>query len=136
MMTMILNIAPDLETQIRHAAAKAGVTPDTYVANLLEQHLRRTGSEAINLSETETGLLQQINLGLSQATWQLHHELINKRRAETLTPAEQKQLIEITDELEMANARRMSALVKLAQHRQISLEALMDELGIKTPTYD
>lgn len=135
-MTMILNITPDLETQVRHAAEKAGVAPDTYVANLLEQHLRRIGSEAINLSEAETALLQQINLGLSQATWQQYHELVKKRRAETLTPAEQKQLIEITDKLEMGNARRMFALVKLAQYRQVSLEALMDDLGISAPTYD
>jgi hypothetical protein len=135
-MPMILNIAPDLETEIKQAAAKAGVAPDVYVANLLEQHLRRTGNKVINLSETETGLLQQINLGLSQSTWQHYHELIKKRRAETLTPDEQKQLIEITDELERANARRMSALVKLAQYRQIPLEALIAELGIKAPPYD
>ena len=135
-MTMILNIAPDLETQVRQAAEKAGVTPDAYVANLLERHLRSPGSEASNLSETETRLLQQINLGLSQSTWQHYHELIKKRRAETLTPDEHKHLIEITNKLEIANAHRMSALVKLAQHRQIPLEALMDELGIKAPPYD
>lgn len=79
-MTMILNIAPDLETEIRQAAAKAGVAPDTYVANLIEQHLRRTASEVINLSELETELMQQINLGLSQASWQQYHELNKKRR--------------------------------------------------------
>lgn len=135
-MSMTLNIAPELETQVRHAAAKAGVAPEAYIAHILEQHLHRTGSQAINLSETEAELLEQINLGLSQATWRLYHELIKKRRAETLTPGEQKQLIEITDELEIANARRLSALVKLAQYRQLPLDVLMDDLGIRAPTYD
>lgn len=137
-MSITLNITPDLETRVRQAAAKAGVEPDTYIADILEQylHVQQAGSKATGLSKTETALLQQINLGLSQETWRRYHELIEKRRAETLTPDEQKALIEITDEIERANARRISALVELAQYRQTSLDALMDKLGIKAPTYE
>ena len=119
-MTITLNITPDLETRLRQAAAQAGVAPDTYIANILEQYLhpQQAHREVTGLSKAEARLLQQINLGLSQETWQLYHELIAKRQAETLTPAEQKALIEITDEIESANVRRISALVELAQHRQ------------------
>jgi hypothetical protein len=131
----MLDITPDLETQIRQAAAKAGVEPDTYITNILEQHLGREDREGASLSNTETELLQQINLGLPQETWQHYHQLIAKRRSETLSPVEQETLIRLTDEIEIANAHRMSALVRLAQYRETSLEALMDELGIKPPTY-
>lgn len=135
--TMItLEIAPDLETQVRQAAAKAGVAPDIYVVNILEQYLRKVGSESTSLTTAETVLLQQINLGLTPETWQRYHQLIAKRRSETLSLAEQETLIQITDELETANARRISALIKLAQYRQVSLDELMDELGIKSPVYD
>jgi hypothetical protein len=135
-MTITLDIAPDLETQIRQAAAKAGIEPDTYITNILEQHLRSVDLEAANFSNEEADLLQQINLGLSPETWQHYHYLIAKRRSETLSPTEQETLIQITNEIELANARRISALVKLAQYRQTSLEKLMEELGIKPPTYD
>ena len=100
-----------------------------------EQPLSRADHEATSLSNIETELLQQINLGLTQETWQQYHQLIAKRRSETLSPVEQETLIRITDDIEIANARRMSALVKLAQYRQTSLEALMNELGIRIPTH-
>jgi hypothetical protein len=103
--------------------------------SVFEQHLSWEDQEAASFSNTETELLQQINLGLSQETWQQYHQLIAKRRSETLLPVEQETLIRITDEIEITNARRMSALVKLAQYRETSLETLMDELGIKAPTY-
>src|SRR5262245_66029507 len=123
-MTIMRDITPDLEIQIRQAAAKAGVEPDTYITNVLEQHLSQTDREDVSLSNTETDLLQQINLGLSEETWQQYHLLLAKRRSEMLSPVEQERLIQITDEIEIANARRMSALVKLAQYRETSLEVL------------
>ena len=86
--TIVLDITPDLETQIRQAAAKAGVEPDTYITNILEQHLSREDRQGANLSNTETDLLQQINLGLTQETWQQYHQFIAKRRSETLSPVE------------------------------------------------
>jgi hypothetical protein len=87
------------------------------------------------LSRTETVLLQQIELGLSQETWQRYHELIDKRRAEALSRAEQQELISLSDRLEIANARRMGYLAELARLRRIPLPSLMDELGIQAPSY-
>jgi pantothenate kinase len=72
---------------------------------------------------------------LSQNTWQRYHHLIDKREAETLTASEQTELITISDQIEMANARRMESLVKLAQLRQTSLEELMSRLGLMGQQY-
>lgn len=80
----------------------------------------------------ESDLLKEINLGLSPENWAEYHTLIAKRQAETLTAAEQQQLIEISDRLEVANVRRMKALIELSNLRGRSVDALMQELGIST----
>lgn len=78
----------------------------------------------------ESDLLKQINLGVSAETWSQYHILIGKRQTETLTDGEQQQLIEISDRLEVANVRRMRALIELSDLREQSLSTVMQELGI------
>ncbi len=78
----------------------------------------------------ESDLLKEINLGVSTDTWAEYHRLIAKRQAEILTDVEQEQLIEISDSLEVANVRRMKALIELANMRGQSLDTVMQELGI------
>jgi hypothetical protein len=78
----------------------------------------------------ESDLLKEINLGVSADTWAEYHLLIAKRQAETLTEEEQQQLIGISDRLEVANVRRMKALIELANLRGQSLSRVMQELGI------
>jgi len=56
--------------------------------------------------------------------------LKQKRRAETLTEAEHQTLIEISNQVEEANARRIKSLVQLAALRNVSLETLMADLQI------
>jgi hypothetical protein len=78
----------------------------------------------------ESDLLKEINLGVSTDTWAKYHTLIAKRQAETLTDEEQQQLIGISDRLEIANVRRMRALIELSDLRGQSLSTVMQELGI------
>jgi hypothetical protein len=78
----------------------------------------------------ESELLKEINLGVSADTWNEYHILIAKRQAEILTEAEQQQLIEISDRLEVANVRRMKALIELSNLRGQSLATVMQDLGI------
>jgi hypothetical protein len=78
----------------------------------------------------ESDLLKEINLGVSTDTWAEYHTLIAKRQAETLTETERHQLISISDRLEVANVRRMKALIELANLRGQSLAVVMQELGI------
>jgi hypothetical protein len=85
------------------------------------------------LSKKESQLLENINAGLSQETWQRYRALIEKRRDENLTSDEHKELIQISDHLEQLNVRRMEHLVELAQLRNLPVRALMKQLGI-TPT--
>jgi wyosine [tRNA(Phe)-imidazoG37] synthetase (radical SAM superfamily) len=100
-----------------------------------EERLRQKQKLVLRLSSRETELLREINRGLSQEEWQRYRELVAKRRSETLTSAEQTALIALTDQIEEANVCRIERLIELAGLRNTSLEALMDQLGIKTPAY-
>jgi hypothetical protein len=57
-------------------------------------------------------MLLQINQSLSGITWAWYHELVAKRKAETLTKNEQQELFDLTDQIEIANAQRISYLVE------------------------
>lgn len=135
-MTISLEIAPELENQLRQTAAKNGTTLESYLTELIQRDLRSCEEIGINLPKTEAELLAQINLGLSEEMWQKYHLLLDKRRAEILEPNEQQELIEISDRIEQANAKRIAALAKLSQIRGVEIGILMEELGIKTPSYE
>ncbi|MCB8943513.1 MAG: hypothetical protein H6658_07140 [Ardenticatenaceae bacterium] len=132
-MTITLQITPELEGKVRMAASRVGVSPDVYVTKIIKQYVDEPEQTADG--ETETTLLQQINIGLTPELWQQYHQLIEKRQAEQLTPAEQRTLINLSDQIEIANVQRMKALIQLSQLRQMSLDDLMDTLGIKPLAY-
>lgn len=134
-MAIILDIAPELEAVVQSAAAKQGMTPDKYITGILKEYLQNTKAVPVHLSPLEAGLLEQINLGITEETWRRYHMLIEKRRAEQLAPGEQEILIQISNEIEKANARRIEALIQLAKLRHVSLDVLMNQLGIKRPSY-
>lgn len=103
---------------------------ERFVAKVLAmQAQRRTQT----LPAREAELLRQINLGIMPATWQRYDELKAKRRAAMLSEGEHAELIEIGDQIELANARRITALSQLASLRNTSVDALMAELGIQQP---
>lgn len=81
----------------------------------------------------ESELLQQINQGLPAKLQQHYDELTAKLQAETISPTEHQMLLALIDQIELTNAERMKALIELAQLRNVSLEALMNQLGIHPP---
>lgn len=127
MTAIILNLSPDLEQKLRSEAAKAGIDPDSYAINALQERLQPSSTPK---KVTETDLLQQINIGFSAETWTLYHTLISKRHAETLSPEEHQHLIQLSDRLEKLNAVRIQALIQLANLRNQPLSELMETLGI------
>jgi len=137
MAAVTLEITPDLETRLRREAAREGLDPQGYILSTLRQHLTGARRAAVpRLTAAEANLLQEINRGLSAETWQHYNELKEKRRAEKLTAAEQAELIALSDRIEEMNVRRMASVIQLARLRQTSVDDLMDDLGIKSPTYE
>jgi len=137
-MTIILEVAPELENQIKQAAAKVGLSPDAYILESVTQRLQPTQhrpSSVKRLSKREATLLQKINQSLSQMEWRRYQELIGKRQTEILTPEEQGELIGLSDYLEEANVKRIEAIAQLAALRKTTVPSLMMALGLKPATY-
>ncbi len=128
-MVLTLEVQPELEDELRHAAGLSGLDTSSFVLNLLREHLRRGQNAPEDMSEKE--LLAEINRGLSAAEWERYKKLIDRRRAETLTSEEHAELIATTDRLEEANVLRVQCLAELARRRRVTISELMDELGIK-----
>ena len=81
----------------------------------------------------ESAPLLSISGRLPEQVQARYDELIEKRWDETLTPDEHRELLELTEAIEIANAKRIEVLAHLARLRQISLPDLMDEWGLKPP---
>jgi len=90
---------------------------------------------APSLSKDETELLQQINCGLPADIRQRYDELNAKLHDETITPQGHEELLTLIDRIELADAERMQRLVALAQIRGVSVDTLMEQLGIRRTTY-
>ncbi len=91
---------------------------------------------APRLSAAETELLLKINQGFAPAPQQRYDELLEKRDARTLTPAEYQELLDLTDQVEAFNVERVQAMADLARLRQVSLPEVMRQLGLDTPAYE
>ena len=131
-MMITLDLTSELADEIQNVAKQAGIQFDKYVVSILKRHLYK---RTISVPEPETELLQQINLGLSEPTWQHYYLLREKLEKHIMQPDEQQELIGITDQMEKANVRRMKALFKLAKVRNTTVEALMDDLKVQPPAY-
>lgn len=129
-MTLTIDIAPDLEQQLRAEAARRGVDENAFILQTLRERLKQGTSAVPSLPSAEARLLQQINQGLSADEWQRYNALITRRQAEMLTPDEQSELVALSDRLEELNTMRVQALVDLARVRRIPLQDLMRALGI------
>lgn len=135
-MAMTIDLRPELEAQLQAEAAKTGIDTSTWIARTVEERLNRSNRQTVpsHLSLEESTLLQKINQGLSESIWQEYHDLIAKRRAETLTTEEHARLIALSDSIEAVHAERMSHVAELAQLRQVPFQTLLDQLGIKPRT--
>jgi hypothetical protein len=132
-MTLTIDLKPELEAQVWEEAANQGIDAGAFVVHVLEEQLQRKSRQQVpsHLSPEEAALLRKINQGLPEVTWQEYHDLVAKRRAESLTPEEHVRLIALSDAIEEAHAERMAHLAELAQQRQVPLKTLVQQLGIK-----
>lgn len=130
-MVLTIDLAPELESRLREAAANQGVEPRVYVAEYLRQHLSPAGTCPPCLTATESRLFDEINQGFSEQDWSRFRQLIAKRRAEQLTAEEHAELTDLSDRLERLNVRRLELLTELAKLRNTTLPALMDQLGLR-----
>jgi hypothetical protein len=133
-----IQLEPADEQQLRELASSQGQDVTELASCVLKEYLHRsppTAKAEARVPAAESQLLQDINQGLPEATWQRYHELVIRRREGTLTRDEHEELKSLTNAIELAHARRIERLTELAQLRRISLDELMDQLGIRDPGY-
>lgn len=118
-MTMTINLKPELETKLRKEAARRGVDVDVFIARALQGAVEDAHGQSQNVSlpAAEADLLQKINAGPTDETWDRYKSLVRKRRDETLTSEQHRELIELSDQIEEDHARRIGQLAQLAQMR-------------------
>lgn len=92
--------------------------------------------KAPSLSTDETELFLKINQGLSSDIQTRYQLLIQKRNDEILTEPEYQELLQLTEQVEIHQTRRLEYLAQLARLRQISLTDLMTQLGIQPTIND
>jgi hypothetical protein len=106
---------------------------ERFVAKLFALKARE---ETPNLSAEETKLLLKINHDLPPAARNRMNELIDRRQAGLITPAELEELIRLTDQSEEIGVERLKCLIELAALRNTTLDELMQQLGIKPVPHD
>lgn len=106
---------------------------EQFVRKLVALKIRE---ETPGLSERETELMLKINQALPAKSQQRLNVLIEKRRAETISASELRELKKLTDQVENFDAMRLEALLELAQLRQVPLRKLIKQLGLKPVSHD
>lgn len=110
------------------------------VANLEISELERFAAEVNtllarrktpSLSRRESELLQIINQGPPTEVRQRYQMLNEKLQDESLIDREHAELMELIAQIEEFDVARLRSLIELAQLRGISLDELMDQLGVR-----
>ena len=105
---------------------------ELFTSQVLAIRARRKSS---SLTTTESELMLLINQGLSPSAQKRYDDLIALRRDETLTPQEYTDLLDLTQLSEKIQVSRVEALVALSRIRGISLNDVMNQLGVKLLDY-
>jgi RNA polymerase-interacting CarD/CdnL/TRCF family regulator len=111
--------------------------PQNELEDFVRQVFSRKARERTHaLSERESELLMKINRGLPRETQERLSELIKKRRAETISAEERRELKKLTDQVELLDAERLKLLIELSHIRDVPLEKLIKQLGLKPVPHD
>lgn len=136
-MSITIELPPDLEEQIRRNASAAGIAAEAFIVNVVAERLQSSQPLTSGvLSPEESRLLQAINQGLPEATWQRYRQLVKQCQTGSLNEEEHSELKSLTDTIEVAHIERLKRLVELSRLRQVSVEQLMEDLGIHDLGYD
>lgn len=106
---------------------------EQFVSRLFTLKARESASV---LSVREAELLTEIYRGLPGATQSRLNELIQKRQACAITESELQELDALTDQVELFDAARLERLIELAHLRNVPLQQLIQQLGLKPVPHD
>lgn len=131
MTTLHINSAIELEQVLKGVDSLDTPELERFLAQVSALLARR---KAPSIPQREAVLLQHINRPLLLPAQQLRYQQLSQRlQADNILPNEYDELLALVDTHEQADAARMQCLFELAQLRNVSLDTLMQQLGIQTP---
>ena len=92
----------------------------------------RTNRKEGKFSSREVDLIHKINTIYSAEKRCRYNELYEKFKQEKLTAKEHQELMKLSNEFELLNAKRLEYLGELAEMRGQSLKAVIKDLGMKS----
>lgn len=124
---------PTLETEQlpspQHLLQEIARLSPSDLDNLLDKAMTlRAARCAPHLSQEETQLLEIINAGFSPDVQTRFSHLVTKRRANKITRKELSELIALTEQSEIQDAKCVRAATELARLRGISFDELWRQL--------
>ncbi len=122
----------DLEEVLNGLAHLSTKELEQFVERVLLLQAQR---RAPALPPKEAALLQKINNGVAPAVRERYRELNTKLLVEAITEEEHAEFLAIVDQIELADAERLQALIELARLRSLPVDQLMGQLGIRRPVY-
>ncbi len=134
-MTLTVELPASVEERVRQRAAQVGHAPEAIVADLVRDHFAAEATVPDALTEEETRWLKQAMEVPRPGVRERWRELERLRRTASLVPSQQAEMVKLYDEIEANHARRMEAAVELARRWQVSLDSIIDQLGL-SPTAD
>lgn len=131
-----MHVTSDIEIDFDEVLNGLAQLETSDLAQLVEQVIAlQARRRAPSMRKNEAELLQKINQGPSPEVRKRYAELTAKLLEESIMPEEHQELMELIDQIELADAERMQHMIALAQLRQVSVDALMHQLGIRPPAY-
>ncbi len=107
------------------------------VVSLPKNEFEQFVSDARKLKRREESLLAKIpKFDLSEEEKAVYKVLLRKFRAENISEAEHKQMMNLIDKLEGLNVERLECLMEIAKIRNKTLREVMKELNIKPKSYE
>jgi hypothetical protein len=98
---------------------------------LFSLRVQRNGMASLNAAESQ--LLSKINSEFDPKKWERLTYLDWKLEYSALTPKEEAESIKLAEAYENYSVERLKCLSQLAMLRQVSIDKLMQQLGINTP---
>ncbi len=136
-MTLTVELPEPLEQRIRDRAAQLGGDPETIIANLIRDHFSAAEeSPFVALTEAETKWFKQVNEVPPAGVRERWRELDGLRRARQMDANQQAEMTKLYDQIEANHMRRIEAAAELARLWQVSLDSVMDQLGLSTTRDD
>ncbi|MCY2986466.1 MAG: hypothetical protein NTY19_01135 [Planctomycetota bacterium] len=129
-MTLTVELPASLEQRIRDRAAQLGGDPEAIVADLVREHFAAEAVVPVALTEEETRWLKQVNEVPRAGVRERWRDLDRLRRAGQLKRSQQAEMTKLYDQIEANHARRIEAAAELAKLWQVSLDAVIDQLGL------